>query len=65
MATRRPVASTLRAMQVGAVELFPLSQYNTVRASKCSTLIVDVAEGADWQIKVDRVNKCVEVTRVS
>jgi hypothetical protein len=65
IATHRPVAETLRNMRVGAVERFPLSQYNSVRASKCSTLIADVADGKDWRIEVDKANKRINVMRIS
>lgn len=62
---KRPVADTLRAMKVGAVELFPIAQYNTLRASKSNTLVMDVIEGKDWKIFLDRENKVVRVTRIS
>ena len=56
----------MRAMEKGAVEYFPLCQYNTVRASKGSTLVVDRLEGGmDWDITLDRDNKRVKVTRIA
>lgn len=65
MTEHRPVADTLRAMKKGAVEHFPLTQYNSLRNAKLTTLVSDIADGADWEIKVNREDKRVDVTRMS
>lgn len=66
VATRRPVAETLRAMSVGEIQYFPVSQYNTLRSSRHGTLIDDVLNGgAEWKIRLNRDEKRVEVTRIS
>jgi hypothetical protein len=65
IATHRPVAETLRKMRVGTVETFPISQYNSVRSSKHTTLLMDHLNGADWTIKPNIQDMTVEVTRLS
>ena len=60
---KRPISNVLRGMEVGAEELFPIEQLNSINAAKNSTLVIDRAKGMIWSVKRDLENGCVKVTR--
>ncbi len=60
---KRPISDVLRAMNVGAEELFPIEQLNSINAAKNSTLVIDRAKGMNWSVKRDLEHGCVKVTR--
>lgn len=62
---KRPISTTLRSMNVGDVELFPLTQYNSLRSTKYNTMLVERAEGMDWEIVPDMAAKHIRVTRIA
>lgn len=60
---KRPISDVLRGMEVGAEELFPIEQLNSINAAKNSTLVIDRAKGMNWSVKRDLEHGCVKVTR--
>ncbi len=65
MEERRPIASTLRKMEVGEQQTFPIEQTGTIRTSMRTTLIGLTARGWKWSTKCDYPSRSVLVTRVS
>lgn len=61
------IAKELRNMEVGDVVKFPLPQYKytSIRTMPSTALVNEQMEGRKWTARLDRVNKCVFVTRVS
>ena len=62
---KRPIAETLRAMELGAVETFSLEQLNSINQAKGSTLAIDRANGKNWSVQRDIPNGVVKVTRTA
>lgn len=62
---KKPIVSKLRAMKVGDVISFPLSQLGSIQNARYRDLIVLRAEGANWEIKPDLHQKAVLVTRTA
>lgn len=63
MMAKRPVVETLRGMDVGAVEYFPLSQYTSVRNAPYYTMRLEKALGWRFGITVEEELMRVKVTR--
>ena len=62
---KRPISDVLRGMEVGAEELFPIEQLNSINAAKNSTLVIDRAKGMNWSVKRDLEHGVVKVTRTA
>lgn len=62
---KRPISDVLRGMDVGAEELFPIEQLNSINAAKNSTLIMDRAKGKNWSVKRNLGKGVVMVTRTA
>ncbi len=62
---RRPVISTLRAMKVGAEEVFCILQRVTVMNTLTLRLDSERASGMNWTYKTDRNAGTITVKRVS
>lgn len=61
----RKVISTLRAMEVGQVEMFPLTQKVTVANTICDRLYIERKNGMSWTYSSDKENGVLSVKRVS
>lgn len=65
MIEKKAIVPTLRAMKVGAEEVFPLEQSGSVRNTIYgANLCVERAAGARWSMKSDLENGRLIVTRV-
>lgn len=63
---KKAIVPTLRAMEVGEKEIFPLEQFGSVRNTIYGVnLCVERAAGSRWSLKSDLANSRVVVTRVS
>lgn len=60
---KRPILKTLRAMAVGDVEVFPLSQYQAVRNAQYFGMRMEKALGWVFTYDVQDDNLLVAVTR--
>lgn len=63
MMAKRPVAETLRGMEVGAVEYFPINQYGTVRNAPYFSMRLEKALGWRFSFKPEEDKMRVKVTR--
>jgi hypothetical protein len=61
----RPVAPTLRAMEVGETRYFGFSQYSSVRAAVANGLLKEYEQGWRYKVRLDRENLRTEAIRVS
>lgn len=63
----RGIAEELRDMEVGDSVNFPLTKYNynSVRTTPGSTLVMERINGQKWRSQLDIENKCVKVTRTA
>ncbi len=62
------ITTEFRNMKVGETVVFPLSKYKycSVRSTPTTSLVNErITEGRNWVTKINPVDKCVEVTRVS
>lgn len=57
----------MRDMKVGDIVQFPLDtyNYNSVRSTPSTSLVLERAEGKMWRTRVNYEEKCTEVIRVS
>lgn len=62
---RREIISTLRAMEVGQIELFPLVQKTSVLNTISERLYMERELGCKWAVKTNRDASLLEVRRVS
>lgn len=62
---KRDVAKTLRAMKVGDIEYFPLSQYGTVRNAPYFSMRMEKAMGWNYKYEPEDEKLRVKVTRLS
>ncbi|MGN1245582.1 MAG: hypothetical protein ACI4UN_03020 [Muribaculaceae bacterium] len=56
-----------RQMKVGEVVLFPIERYGYayIRSIPSGVLVKETCGGCKWRTRLDRINKTIEVTRVS
>lgn len=62
---KRPVISTLRAMKVGAEEVFCILQRVTIMNTLTLRLDQERASGMNWTYKTDRDAGTITVKRIS
>lgn len=62
---RREIISTLRAMEVGQIELFPLVQKTSVLNTISERLYMERELGCKWSVQTNRNAGTLAVTRVS
>ena len=63
---RKSIVPSLRAMEVGAKEMFPLEQLRSIgNTIHGANLAIERANGMKWSLKTDLANRNVIVTRVS
>lgn len=62
---KRPIAETLRHMRKGRMEAFPISQYNSCRATVATGLVDKMEQGWAWKVRLNRKDGIVEVRRTS
>lgn len=65
MIEKRPIAETLRNMAVGDVEVFPISQYTSVRNTPYNAMSTDTYNGMKFSIKRDMEKGELTVTRTA
>lgn len=62
---RRPITGTLRAMEIGQTEVFPVSQLISIQTAIQSRLLKERAEGRKFKTRRNFENNTVEVTRTA
>lgn len=61
------IVEEFRSMKVGDIVRFPASKYkaSSIRATPSGALFNEQIEGKRWKTRLDRDNKCIEVTRTA
>lgn len=65
MEEKKPVISTLRAMEVGEIQIFPIIQKTTIVNTISERLYLERQLGKQWSCSSDRERGIVSVRRVS